>query len=54
MLQGTPDLVRQSVYRSLDLGGPRCFSMAGCEIPEGTPAANLLAHAEALREFGPG
>jgi MtaA/CmuA family methyltransferase len=54
MLRGTPDLVRQSVHRSLDLGGPRCFSMAGCEIPEGTPAANLLAHAEALREFGPG
>ncbi len=52
MLQGTPDTVRQAVTHALDLGGPRCFSMAGCEIPEGTPHANLLAHAQALREYG--
>ena len=51
MLQGTPETVRQAVTHALDLGGPRCFSMAGCEIPEGTPHANLLAHAQALREY---
>ncbi len=52
MLQGTPETVRQAVTHALDLGGPRCFSMAGCEIPVGTPHANLLAHAQALREYG--
>ncbi len=51
MLRGTPELVRQSVWHCLESGGPRCFSMAGCEIPEGTPDANLLAHAKALREY---
>jgi hypothetical protein len=25
--------------------------MAGCEIPDRTPHANLLAHAQALREY---
>ncbi len=54
MLRGTPELVRQSVRQSLELGGPRCFSMAGCEIPQGTPSANLLAHARALVEYGAG
>ena len=52
ILQGTPDTVEQAVRHALDLGGPRCFSMAGCEIPDGTPQANLLAHARALREYG--
>jgi MtaA/CmuA family methyltransferase len=52
MLQSTPDTVRQAVTHALDLGGPRGFSMAGCEIPEGTPHANLLAHAQALQEYG--
>ena len=51
ILQGTPESVRQAVMHSLDLGGPRSFSMAGCEIPDRTPHANLLAHAQALREY---
>ena len=44
MLQGSPETVRQAVNLALDLGGSRCFSMAGCEIPEETPRANLEAH----------
>jgi uroporphyrinogen decarboxylase len=51
MLQGTPDQVRQSVRDCCQLGGPRYFSMAGCEIPDGTPHANLLAQAEVLGEW---
>ena len=52
MLQGTPETVRQAVTRALDLGGPRCFSMAGCEIPQGTPRTNLEAHTQTLRDYG--
>jgi uroporphyrinogen decarboxylase len=48
MLQGTPDQVRQAVFQSLCLGGPRSISAAGCEIPDETPYENLLAQAEAL------
>jgi uroporphyrinogen decarboxylase len=51
MLQGTPDQVRQAVCNCRQLGGPRYFSMAGCEIPDGTPQANLLAQAEVLGEW---
>jgi MtaA/CmuA family methyltransferase len=54
MLQGTPDQVRQAVRRCLELGGARCISAAGCEIPDGTPHANLLAQAQALREWKDG
>ena len=52
MLQGTPEQVRQATRRCLELGGPRSISAAGCEIPDGTPRENLLAQAQALREFG--
>jgi MtaA/CmuA family methyltransferase len=51
MLRGTPDQVRHSVTECLRLGGERSFSAAGCEIPDGTPHANLRAQAEALREY---
>jgi MtaA/CmuA family methyltransferase len=51
MLQGTPDQVRQAVQSCLTLGGSRCFSAAGCEIPEDTPTANLLAQKQALEDF---
>jgi uroporphyrinogen decarboxylase len=54
MLQGTPDDVATAVRAGAAAGGPRHFSAAGCEVPDGTPAANLLAHARALRELGPG
>jgi uroporphyrinogen decarboxylase len=52
MLQGTPDQVQAAVRANMAVGGPRCLSMAGCEIPDGTPHANLRAHAAALREIG--
>jgi MtaA/CmuA family methyltransferase len=51
MLQGTPDMVYHQTLKCLQLGGPRCFSMAGCEIPDGTPHKNLFAQVKALREF---
>jgi MtaA/CmuA family methyltransferase len=49
MLQGTPRQVQQAVRYCLAHGGPRYFSAAGCEIPEGTPHANLLAQARTLQ-----
>ncbi|MCU0508117.1 MAG: hypothetical protein MUC34_06925 [Anaerolineae bacterium] len=51
MLQGTPETVRAAVEAELRAGGPRCISMAGCEIPSGTPDENMKAHAAALREW---
>jgi len=50
MLRGTPAQVEDAVRRCAAAGGPRHFSAAGCEVPDGTPEANLLAHARALRE----
>ncbi len=52
MLQGTPETVESAVRACAAAGGPRHFSAAGCEIPDRTPDANLLAHARALREIG--
>jgi uroporphyrinogen decarboxylase len=52
MLQGTPDDVASAVRACAAAGGPRLFSAAGCEVPDGTPDSNLLAHARALRELG--
>jgi MtaA/CmuA family methyltransferase len=52
MLRGTPPEVEAAVRRCAAAGGPRHLSAAGCEVPDGTPGANLLAHARALRELG--
>ncbi len=52
MLNGTPELVREKVKGCMAQGGPRCISTAGCEIPDGTPPANLLAQAEVLAGEG--
>jgi MtaA/CmuA family methyltransferase len=52
MLQGTPEQVTQATLTCLQTGGNRSISMAGCEIPDGTPHENLLAQAQALHEFG--
>ena len=52
MLQGTPDDVYQATLECLSAGGPRSFSGAGCEIPDGTPHENLHAQTRALREVG--
>lgn len=51
MLQGTPGQVAGATRDCQARGGPRYFSAAGCEIPDGTPPANLLAQAGALREM---
>ncbi len=50
MLHGAPADVEAATRRCAAAGGPRHFSAAGCEVPDGTPGANLLAHARALRE----
>jgi MtaA/CmuA family methyltransferase len=52
MLQSTPDRVGEAVLRSLRAGGARNFSAASCEVPSGTPHANLRAQAAALRDYG--
>ena len=51
MLQGSTEEVEQAVRACSAAGGPRYFSAAGCEVPDRTPVANLLAHARALREM---
>jgi MtaA/CmuA family methyltransferase len=48
MLQGGPADVRKAVRDNLNEGGRAFISAAGCEIPDGTPAANLRAQAEIL------
>ena len=47
-LRGTPGQVSEAVRQGLAQGGSRYFSAAGCEIPDGTPHANLLAQARVL------
>ena len=51
MLQGTEQQVYDATLACLRVGGKRCLSMAGCEIPDGTPAGNLHAQARALEDF---
>ena len=51
MLQGTEQTVYDATLACLGAGGDRCFSMAGCEIPDGTPAGNLHAQSRALEDF---
>ncbi len=48
MLRGTPQQVTEAVRQGLAQGGARYFSAAGCEIPDGTPQANLLAQTRVL------
>jgi MtaA/CmuA family methyltransferase len=45
---GSPRTVREAVLRCLEVGGPRCISAAGCEVPDGTPVENMLAHRDTL------
>lgn len=51
MLQGGPEEVRAATRFCAEHGGARYFSAAGCEIPDGTPHANLLAQRQVLREW---
>ena len=50
MLHSTPEQVQQATLAALAAGGPRSISAAGCEIPDGTPHANLLAQVRALQQ----
>jgi MtaA/CmuA family methyltransferase len=43
LLQGTPQNVADAARRNLDLGGRRFLLQPGCEVPPGTPEANLRA-----------
>jgi hypothetical protein len=52
MPRGTPEKVAGAAPSCTAAGGPRHFSAAGCEIPDGTPEGNPLAHAATLRERG--
>ena len=51
MLQGTEQQVYDATHACLQAGGARCFSAAGCEIPDQTPIENLRAQTRALRDF---
>jgi hypothetical protein len=44
--------MRGAAQACVQQGGPRGFSGAGCEIPDGTPAANLLMQYQTLCEVG--
>jgi MtaA/CmuA family methyltransferase len=43
LLNGTEAEVVAAVASNLSVGGPMLISAAGCEVPEGTPEANLRA-----------
>jgi MtaA/CmuA family methyltransferase len=51
LLHGMPDQVRRATWNCQEQGGKGNISAAGCEVPAGTPHANLLAQAQALREM---
>jgi uroporphyrinogen decarboxylase len=48
MLHGKPEEVYQATQNCIKEGGLNCISAAGCEIPDGTPHANLHAQIQAL------
>jgi MtaA/CmuA family methyltransferase len=54
MLQDTPEDVYAATLTCMRQGGPRSLSAAGCEIPDGTPHANLEAQTRALRAAAKG
>jgi MtaA/CmuA family methyltransferase len=48
MLQGTAEETAAAARDCIRRGGPRYFSAAGCEVPDGTPPPNLRAHVSVL------
>ncbi len=52
LLHGRPDQVARATLECVRVGGSRCFSGAGCEVPDGTPVENLLAQSAALGQTG--
>ena len=53
LMQGTPDDVVAGTLECRDKGGARFIAMAGCEVPDATPVANLRAQSRALAMAGP-
>lgn len=49
IFKGTPDAIRAKTRACREAAGPRFMVNAGCEIPSGTPEANLRALCEPLR-----
>jgi uroporphyrinogen-III decarboxylase len=43
LLQGTPQEVAEAARRNIQMGGPRFILQPGCEVPPGTPEANIRA-----------
>jgi uroporphyrinogen decarboxylase len=43
VLRGTPESIRRAIRATYDAVGPPYLVNAGCEIPPGTPEANLAA-----------
>jgi len=43
LLQGTPEAIAQAARACLDAGGSRFILQPGCEVPPGTPEANIRA-----------
>ncbi len=50
MYEGTPEVIEAAVLKCIEVGGPKSFSAAGCEIPDGTALDNLRLHARILKE----
>lgn len=48
VLQGTPDSIRATLQKTYQMVGNPYIVNAGCEIPSGTPAANLKALCEPI------
>ncbi|RME86242.1 MAG: uroporphyrinogen decarboxylase [Caldilineae bacterium] len=52
LLQGDPEKVYRATMHCMEIGGPRAFSAAGCEVPMDTPDENLRAQSRALEDYG--
>ena len=51
MMQSSPEKVYEATQNCMTVGGPRSFSGAGCEVPDGTPVENFRAQTRALRDI---
>lgn len=49
VLRGSPDSIREKMRQCLGEAGAPYMANAGCEIPAGTPEANLLAVCDPIR-----
>ncbi len=51
--EGTPDSIKAAIAKCHEEAGPRFIVGAGCEIPRGTPKANLRALTDYARTHTP-